>query len=655
MKDKDPDAIQGSLFEEDYLIRTLGSIATIPEVALTELVANAWDAGAARVEVQVPEFRGGELSVEDDGSGLTPEQFKQRWMTLGYNRLRHQGSLADMPPERAKRVRRAYGHNGVGRHGMLCFGSRYTVETRRDGLGARFIVAATSGKEPFAILKEETYPSEGHGTRLTVRVERNLPFPGDIRAILSARFLHDPEFTVRVNNAAVPLTDHKGLIHHSTLEITDQISAEIFVIDSSKTARTSQPHGIAFWVGTRLVGEPSWSIGERMLMDGRTSIAKRHTIVVRVDDLPIGEVVPDWSAFKRTPLVRQLHERVTERVEEVIRALSAERIKETTEAALRDNKQELEELRPLARLEVSDFVTEVVAASPTITPDTLSVAVKAAVNLEKSRSGVALLGKLGSLSESDIEGLNRLLENWCIRDALAVLDEIDRRIALIEAIEKLSKEKSTDELATLHPMVTQARWLFGPEFDSPMYTSNVTVRRAIEKVYGERLPKDAFVNYRNRPDLLVLEDKSTVCAVATDELDHSSNLTQLRRVLIVELKRGGFSIKRDEANQAMGYVEDLLNCGFLDGPPFIHAFVVGDVVDLVQSVRTVGENPARGRIEVCTYGQLVRTAEKRLFRLRDELTSRYEQMEEVELLRRATEPTGQTEISLLQSHSTKQA
>jgi hypothetical protein len=37
----------GSLFEEDYLVRTLGRIAHDPEVALTELVANAWDAGAS--------------------------------------------------------------------------------------------------------------------------------------------------------------------------------------------------------------------------------------------------------------------------------------------------------------------------------------------------------------------------------------------------------------------------------------------------------------------------------------------------------------------------------------------------------------------------------------------------------------------------------
>jgi hypothetical protein len=44
------DTSTGSFFEEDYLVRTLGRIAHDNEVALTELVANAWGAGASLVD-----------------------------------------------------------------------------------------------------------------------------------------------------------------------------------------------------------------------------------------------------------------------------------------------------------------------------------------------------------------------------------------------------------------------------------------------------------------------------------------------------------------------------------------------------------------------------------------------------------------------------
>jgi hypothetical protein len=55
--------IQGSLFEENYLVRTLGAVAHLPDIALTELVANAWDAGASIVKIQIPEERDGQLII----------------------------------------------------------------------------------------------------------------------------------------------------------------------------------------------------------------------------------------------------------------------------------------------------------------------------------------------------------------------------------------------------------------------------------------------------------------------------------------------------------------------------------------------------------------------------------------------------------------
>ena len=111
----------GSLFEVDYLVRTLGRIAHDPQVALTELVANAWDAGASLVDLTIPTVRDTLLVVQDDGHGMTASEFKSRWMTLGYDRLSHQGKNVQFPFERVEWRRRAYGRNGVGRHGMLCF------------------------------------------------------------------------------------------------------------------------------------------------------------------------------------------------------------------------------------------------------------------------------------------------------------------------------------------------------------------------------------------------------------------------------------------------------------------------------------------------------------------------------------------------------
>src|ERR1700722_2450728 len=98
----------GSLFEDDYLLRTLGRIAHDPDIALTELVANGWDAGASNVEITIPHAREGKLIVSDDGHGMTLEQFKTRWMMLGYDRAKHQGTDVEFPPaSKTTRKRRA--------------------------------------------------------------------------------------------------------------------------------------------------------------------------------------------------------------------------------------------------------------------------------------------------------------------------------------------------------------------------------------------------------------------------------------------------------------------------------------------------------------------------------------------------------------------
>ena len=123
---------QGCLFEDDFLRRTLGAIANVPEVALTELVANAWDAGATEVKIVVPEELDEFLTIEDDGTGMSEQAFRQKWMTLGYDRIKHQGDWADFPRELSHLKRPAFGRNGVGRHGMLCFASEYEVKTWRD-------------------------------------------------------------------------------------------------------------------------------------------------------------------------------------------------------------------------------------------------------------------------------------------------------------------------------------------------------------------------------------------------------------------------------------------------------------------------------------------------------------------------------------------
>lgn len=623
---------QGSLFEEDYLIRTLGALVHSPEIALTELVANAWDAGATIVEILIPDDYNLKLVVEDNGTGLTKEQFENRWMRLGYNRIKHQGKNVIFPPN-VDGKRLAYGRNGVGRHGLLCFNNEYTVITNSGGKQSKFIISTTSENQPFIIKEYSFDKSTTFGTRLEVIVTKNLPKPEKILEIISARFLHDPNFVISINNQTVPLEEHSGLVDSTEIKV-DDISLMAHFIDSQKSARSTLYQGIAFWQSNRLVGEPSWVLGSEVVIDGRTKFAKRYTIVIKTNDLA-EFIFEDWTGFKKVETMDKVYSEVISYVNRMFSVIAKDSIEETKQQIKSDFSSEFSNLTPLAKYEVNEAIEAITIAHPTAKPETISIAIEAIINLEKSRTGKELLVKLAKLSDDDISGLNSLLEKWSVRDALSVLDEIDNRISVIEAIRKLSKDEDVDELHVLHPLITAARWLFGPEFESAEYSSNRQLQSAVETVFKKKIGTEVFNNYRKRPDIVVLND-ATASITGTEMFDNETGLSTVNKVLIIELKRGKFKLTREERNQAQGYVEDFVNCGSLIGTPYIEAFVVGESFsEKIQPISTVqNENKIEmGKIRITTFGQLVDTAEKRIFGLRQKLSARYDDIPGMDLFR----------------------
>lgn len=615
--------LQNSLFEDDYLLRELGQVAHVPQVALTELVANAWDAGATRVDLILPGEIGGTLTVTDNGHGMTPAQFKKRWMTLRYDRLKHQGANVEFPAGKSVHPRKAYGRNGVGRHGLLCFADEYEVQTWREGSLATFVVGTESGPSPFVLRNEKLGQKTGSGTRLAVSVARKLPDADEILTVLAARFVHDPEFEIRVNGVQRSFSEIEGRVSEETLVIGAGRSATVIVIDSTRLNHSSVHQGIAFWVQRRLVGSPSWAVGQIANFDGRTRFARRYKVIVDTQGYET-EVEQDWTGFRTTDAVRDLYRATADHIGKVAQDLAAEVVEAASEDALTQNRNELATLGQGARLEVAEFTKVIAQTHPTISPDFLATAVKAVIHLEKTKSGAALLHKLSGLPHDDVDGLDRLLTEWTVKDALRVLDEIDSRLSVIETIRRLADDPQTDELHTLHPLILRSRWLFGPEFESQEYCSNVTLQTVARELFKSE--EAQFINERNRPDIVVLPEKTTWQMTGIESFDPiDPTLTQLQHVLVIELKKGGFELTRKEVNQADGYVQDIASSGAMSGTPFISAWVVGQKVAAgVAREKVVGDgNREYGRIRAATFGSLVDTANARLLKLRSVLADRY--------------------------------
>jgi len=278
-------------FGEGFLEDHAGRIIQNPEIAIVELVANSWDAGARRVDITWPEEVGGNFEIADNGTGMTKEEFENIWTELNYNRVKMRGCNVEFPDASVKLTRSAYGRNGKGRHSLFCFSDEYGIETWKNDVVSVFHVKRSSGLSPYEIELINQNEKGGHGTRIWCEISKNYIEELTIQDLLGSKFITDPDFAIYLNNTKINFLDlHEGIEEEVHKILGESEPVRILRIDSKKTGRLSAHHGVAWWVNKRLVGEHSWKGFEGAYLDGRTSEAKRFTFIVEADllgSLPI--------------------------------------------------------------------------------------------------------------------------------------------------------------------------------------------------------------------------------------------------------------------------------------------------------------------------------------------------------------------------------
>lgn len=636
------DNMSAVTFEENYIFRNNKSITSNSDIALTEFVANAWDAGAHNVEITIPYEEHEKIVVEDDGVGMTDEEFHSRWMTLNYDRQKRQGKEVEFPADVESSKRIAYGGNGIGRHGMLCFADSYTVETWKDGKCNIYDIVISQGDAPFKIIRHTTGDKVGHGARISTFVSRHLPDAAAMTDILSARFLYDPKFIVKINGKCIDLSRHKGIVFSKNFSTSTNATLSMTVIDSEKTAAKSQQHGIAFWISGRLVGQPSWTYGKTTFLDSRLKAAKRYTIIIKSDDL-IDDVLPDWSGFVGSPNMESVYRCIKSEVDEFIKSVMKDHLNEVRLDVIKDVRDELETLNITGQRNISAFIEKVTDENPIITPDYLHSAVEAMISIERAKKGELLLSQLAQMTPDQIDKLTDILTSWDVNDIATVIGEIDKRIVVIEAIQRIYDDKTTEELHTLHPLILNARWLFGAQFDSPMFVSNSALTTVVKNLFkDEDYDLNEISNPRRRPDIICLKQFS-LKAVCTDRMDLTAGeIMKPDQILIVEVKRGGFEITEQEVSQVEYYVRQIRKSAVLHSSATIDAYVVGAKLGDIDPEKET----TSGRIHAVTYGQLVDTASRKLFRLRDRLKEHYDALGQESIVEQALKETKQLKIEV---------
>lgn len=105
----------------------LNLYSNVPAV-LAELIANAWDADASRVDVLVKgQGEGKRIIIQDNGCGMNDADLRKKFLTVGYQRRSTESG--DQTPDKGRPV---MGRKGIGKLSVLSIAQNVHVYTKKE-------------------------------------------------------------------------------------------------------------------------------------------------------------------------------------------------------------------------------------------------------------------------------------------------------------------------------------------------------------------------------------------------------------------------------------------------------------------------------------------------------------------------------------------
>jgi hypothetical protein len=385
------------------------------------------------------------------------------------------------------------------------------------------------------------------------------------------------------------------------------------VIDSQRADRTTKQHGIAWWVNRRLVGQCGWRLSDQeKVLDGRSEEAKRYTFIVQAD-LLAPAVLADWSDFKTdSELWHATQSAVQDAVRDVLVGITKEKRTKAKDLVRSVHRQVVSDLPLLSRERWNQFLNEIVERCPSLSSTQIEQVMGLLANLELAESQYSLLAKLHTLRPTELDDWNDVLEKWTINSAKVALDEVEKRLRLLEEIRAKTSTSDTDEVQELQPLFGRALWIFGPQYESIEFTSNRGMTTVIKKLFD-----GLQTGSRNRPDFACTPD-STIGFYARPSFDTQANENGTEVLIIVELKKPGVPLGTDEKGQVWKYVRELMQKGYVTDRTTVYGYVLGDSIDPTET----GERKEGDRtfIRPMLYSSFIGQGEKRMMNLHKRLT-----------------------------------
>jgi hypothetical protein len=575
------------------LIEHLGlNLYSEVHAAISELIANAYDAEANAVEVRLPlgtplGLESQRILIKDDGHGMSYEECRDKYLRIGRNRRRTSRKSKN-------RTRTVIGKKGIGKLAGFGIANEVTISTVSDGRhtefrlrfdelekaplaalasvgSARAAAAGVGDSESDAVreykpdlLRVDEPTTEPDGTTVTLRRLRPLdPIDLDTFVFQMAR-----KFAIFGNDFAVTL--FRGEAMDGRVLAKFDVPCQFRFPDSgwaeeNLAAPRSGSQIVRYWIGFQESTIKDASVRGISVMGNGKSVQEAFDFKVTggttgqfglqymtgevqadwLDDQTVDVVASDrasirWSDPDANALLTWGRQKVRELLERWVE-LRAEETKKRLKRAAPELFDEIEKYQGEAKKELEKLVDRVTSVMSPLGEDRTRTVISSVV-AGFSHTHIREVLKHVAESADGLDLFVRALDEWELVDAVLTFQELSVKLQAIQTLAILVKAGATEVKSksghmSLSEHLARYPWLIDPMFKEMQH--EVSVDNFIEARSGKLPKKD-----RKRVDFIVLYDSTRLRLVelksAKDPVDSRglNNLIDYHgRLKVSEAKR----------------------------------------------------------------------------------------------------------------------
>ena len=505
-----------------------------PVNAIAELVANAWDADATSVEIELPDTvtdPTATFMIRDNGIGMDFDECQKLYLAVGRNRR------GDATEEQTAGDRPVLGRKGIGKFAGFGIASLVTVETVSRATGERTVFrldldALTADDEPRAVQKEidvvEYEPpderrKDQHGTAITLSglTIQRAPSGNQFRLSMARRFLlHEgqADFMVSVQGEPLPQShDAAGFEYQFPKDLPEPI--EGVEVDEKgwgietvagkeirwrflfrkDTIAEEELRGVAVFAGGKMAQRPFlFNLTRGLTGQHGAEYLAGQVIADFIDRLPADLIATErqrvnWDRGETTPLLRWGQKRLRHAFRQWAKLRGEEKARRLTQRLV-GFADRLERLPKHERKTVTRALKSL-GAIPTLSETQFDDLGRAVLSAWEQGRLTDLIADIAESEDLDESALLDVLVEARVLTALQTVEVVRTKLEAIQGLRRRIAEKELEN--AVRDFIAKNPWLISPEWET--FKRESGLRKTIEEAAATaELSADV---YRGRVDL----------------------------------------------------------------------------------------------------------------------------------------------------------